>query len=133
MAQLIEWRDDFRTGIAAVDYEHQQLIKTINDLHDDNAVHGDKAAVEAALGDIHSGISAHFALEEKVMRDIAYGGYAQHKAEHEALLDDISAILAQVRRDPDFDYRHGLGERLRQWFGDHFKGTDAKLHRAMAG
>lgn len=129
MAPLIEWRDEFKTGIASVDYEHRNMIVTINDLHGDTAIHRDKPAVESVLGEIHAGISAHFALEEKVMREMGYPAYAAHKSEHEALLDEISAVLAQVRNDPDFDYQDSLRETLRHWFGDHFKNADAKLHR----
>lgn len=125
---LIEWRDEFRTGVASVDHEHQELIAVINDLHDDSAIHRDRAAVEGILGEIHSGISAHFALEEKIMRDMAYAGYAAHKAEHDALLDTIREIMEMVHRDAAFDYRSRLEHQLRHWFGDHFKGADAKLH-----
>ena len=28
---LIEWRDEFNTGVAEVDHEHQELIALIND------------------------------------------------------------------------------------------------------
>lgn len=132
MPQLIEWRDDFRTGIRSVDHEHEELIRTINDLHSNSSSHHDKGAVEAVLGDIHSGISAHFALEEKVMRDMAYGDYAAHKAEHETLLNGIRAIMEQVHADPAFDYRNTLANQLQHWFGDHFKGADAKLHKITA-
>ena len=30
---LLDWRDEFRIGIAEVDHEHQVLIGLINDLH----------------------------------------------------------------------------------------------------
>lgn len=129
MPQLIEWRDEFRTGIRAVDYEHEQLIALINELHDNRSLHGDKAAAEAVLGDILSGITAHFALEERVMRDIGYADLVAHKAEHEALLDSIRLIMEQVHHAPAFDYRAQLQSQLQHWFGDHFKGADAKLHR----
>jgi hemerythrin len=132
MPQLIEWRDEFRTGLQSVDYEHRELIRTINDLHGEAALHADKAAAEAVLGDIHSGISAHFALEEKLMHDMGYRDYAAHKAEHETLLDAIRAIMDQVHADPVFDYRIGLENQLRHWFGHNLLGADAKLHRATA-
>lgn len=130
MQPLIVWRDDFRTGIASVDHEHRELIQAINDLHDDARLHDDKAAVDAVLADIHAGIAAHFALEEKVMRDGGYAGYAAHKAEHESLLDAIRDIMEEVRANPAYHYRDNLQERLRTWFVDHFKGADARFHRA---
>jgi hemerythrin len=30
---LIEWREEYCTGIAGVDFEHQQLIRQINDVY----------------------------------------------------------------------------------------------------
>lgn len=128
MQPLIAWRDDFRTGIASVDHEHRELIQAINDLHG-SPLHDDKAAVDAMLADIHSSIAAHFALEEKVMRDMAYAGYADHKAEHESLLDAIRDLMEAVRADPAYRWQDSLQERLRAWFVDHFKGADSRFHR----
>lgn len=125
---LLEWRDEYKTGMESVDYEHRKLIEAINELHDDTPLHRDKGTVEGVLGDIHAGISAHFALEEKIMRDMAYADYAAHKAEHDHLLDDIREIMEQVHNDPAFAYRERLENQLRHWFGDHFATADAKLH-----
>lgn len=126
---LLEWRDEFATGIPSIDYEHRNLIGLINDLHTRAMRNPDKGPVEDTLGDIHANISAHFALEEKVMRDLDYPQYDSHKAEHEALLDDIRAIMDKVHADREFDYRTSLADCLRDWFGDHFKGADSRLHR----
>ncbi len=128
MPQLIEWRDEFRIGVASVDYEHEQLIRSINDLHGETSLHRDRDAVEGILGDIHADISAHFALEEKLMRESGYSDYAAHKSEHDALLDTIREIMEMVHRDSAFDYRDRLEHQLRHWFGDHFKDADARLH-----
>jgi hemerythrin-like metal-binding protein len=128
MACLIEWRDEFRVGIPSVDYEHEQLIRAINDLHGDEPLHRNRDAVEGILGEIHAGIAAHFALEEKLMRDSGYAAYPAHKSEHDALLDTIREIMEMVHRDRAFDYRDRLQHQLRHWFGDHFKNADAKLH-----
>lgn len=133
MPPLIEWRDEFRVGVTSVDHEHEQLIATINDLHGETSIHSDRAAVEGVLGDIHAGISAHFALEEKLMRDGGYADYSAHKTEHDALLDTIREIMEMVHRDSAFDYRDRLQHQLRHWFGDHFKGADARLHALARG
>ena len=64
---LIEWRNEFCTGVPGVDYEHQELIRQINAIYaliDDKA---DKESVIDGLGDIYGSISAHFALEEQMM------------------------------------------------------------------
>ena len=47
---LLEWRDDFRIGIAEVDHEHQLLIGLINKVH--AALEADRSSerIEEFLG-----------------------------------------------------------------------------------
>ena len=67
---LIEWRDEFSTGDPAVDHEHRELVELINELHG-KLSSGDHSteAVENFLGEIYLKITAHFALEERMMRE----------------------------------------------------------------
>jgi len=125
---LIAWRKDFETGVASIDHEHKQLIETINDVYD--ALESDPSAndVEGMLGDVHALIEAHFALEEQTMREMAYDAYAEHKAEHDDLLEEILDIIDAVADSADFDYGDALGGEVSAWFGDHFASQDRRLH-----
>ncbi|MCX7384773.1 MAG: hemerythrin domain-containing protein [Alphaproteobacteria bacterium] len=125
-APLIVWRDDFNTGIAAVDHEHRELIGLINGIHADLCV--GRTSADALLGHLHDAIAAHFALEERIMRVHAYGGYAPHKEDHERLLDDIRDIMDHHAARPD---QARLGARLAAWFSHHFRTLDADLHRLL--
>jgi len=89
---LIKWRDEFLVGIADVDHEHQELIALINKLHD--AMSGENATITVMdfLGEIYAHVSAHFALEEKIMRKRNYDQYKDHKDDHERLLDELRDI-----------------------------------------
>ena len=125
---LIEWRDEFSVGVASVDLEHRDLIDLINDLH---GVMGEGATQEqviSALGEIFAQISAHFALEEKLMRDTGYVSLAEHKDDHEKLLDEIRDIMDRVEDDGSFEEAR-LSSELESWFTEHFKTHDAKLHQ----
>ncbi len=127
---LIDWRDEYEIGVPAVDHEHRELIGLINRLHDDMLVWDSDVTVSEYLGEIYARISAHFALEERIMRDARYDQYVEHKADHEKLLDDIRDIM------DDYEDRHRyndetLAQRLHGWFGVHFKTHDARLHRKL--
>lgn len=129
---LIDWKDEFAIGIAAVDYEHRELIRMINELHAQLAAPGASAdAVGAFLGEINARISAHFALEEKEMRDRHYDALVEHKRDHERLLDEIRDLMDQYEDDERFDERE-LARRLTDWFAIHFRTHDARLHRSLA-
>jgi hemerythrin len=65
----------------AADHEHHMLIGLINELHGDPVEGQPTLRISAFLGEVHARIAAHFALEEKFMRQRRYGGYAAHKAD----------------------------------------------------
>jgi hemerythrin len=127
---LINWKDEFSVGVAAVDVEHRELIELINSLDADMLEHATQKTVVESLGEIYARISAHFALEEKIMREADYDGYATHKEDHESLLDELLDIIDSVDDSGRYD-RAALSRSLDSWFSDHFRTHDAKLHRRL--
>lgn len=128
---LIEWKEQYSLGVAEVDHEHRELIELINELYASlEQAHSDLAVADF-LGELYARISAHFALEEKIMRDNRYDEYDDHKADHERLLDRI--------RDLMDDYEDGVyvdvgqfGKHLDDWFTEHFRTRDARLHKKIS-
>ena len=124
---LIEWRDEFKIGIEEVDFEHQELIELINDLYSETKKEDSAMAVMDCLEEIFAKISAHFALEEKVMRDLQYDQYEDHKEDHEVLLDSIMNIMDEYANDNRLD-EDEFADRLNDWFVRHFSTKDARMH-----
>jgi hemerythrin len=125
---LLEWRAEFETGIADVDFEHRELIDLINDLHGELGSDAPRDRIGAFLGEVFARISAHFALEESVMRKHDYDQYDDHKREHEQLLDDIRDIMDNFNAGKYLAYDDALATAVSDWFIDHFKTKDARLH-----
>ena len=125
---VLQWRDEFSVGIEEVDHEHKELIELIRNLQQEMQGGMDTDKILDALGEIYAQISAHFALEEKAMRTMNYSAYADHKEDHETLLDDLRDIMDEVEDDGVLDEVQ-LTDDLDRWFSDHFKTHDAKLHR----
>lgn len=128
---LIAWRPEFETGIADVDHEHRELVDLINELHAALEAGASKDEVAKFLGEVFARISAHFALEETIMRKHRYDEYVEHKVDHEKLLDDIRDIMDAHAADAYFDYRDALASAVRDWFVEHFKTKDARLHKKL--
>ncbi|MCC7017757.1 MAG: hemerythrin family protein [Rhodospirillales bacterium] len=129
---LIEWHDEFKTGIPALDYEHREMISLLNRLYIDLAGDGSRENIVAFLGEVYARISAHFALEEAVMRERRYDGLPAHKLDHERLLEDIRELMDTYEGsgdDNDEAFRAEFSRRLKAWFVDHFREQDARLHR----
>ena len=127
---LIEWKDEFSVGVAAVDLEHRELIELINALDTDMQEYATQTTVMETLGEIYARISAHFALEEKIMREAGYDGFVTHKQDHELLLDELLDVIDSVDDAGRYD-RAGLSRDLDRWFSDHFRTHDAKLHQKL--
>jgi len=122
---LLTWNDRYSVGVEAVDHEHRELIDLINALHAAIGT-GEAEDTEAQFGDLLRAIAAHFALEEKLMREHRYSDYGTHKADHEVLLDEIRDMM-----DGDAPSDSELARRLDAWFTRHFATHDAKLHRRL--
>ena len=129
---VLQWREEFSVGIEEVDHEHRELIELIRRLQQDLQAGADADKVIDVLGEIYNQIAAHFALEEKMMRKTHYAAFADHKEDHETLLDDLRDIMDEVEDDGVLDEAQ-LTDDLDRWFSDHFKTHDAKLHHSAHG
>ena len=127
---LLQWEKRYSVGIEAVDHEHRELVDLINRLHEKATMQGSKVAVLGFFGDLYKAVSAHFALEERFMREKRYDQLPQHKGDHERLLDEIRDIMEDYEVNDFFDEKL-LAQRIDAWFSRHFESHDARLHRAL--
>jgi hemerythrin-like metal-binding protein len=127
---LLDWKPAYALGIPSVDAEHRDMIRMINDVYARLREPVDEELVRDVLGEIHAGIAAHFALEERLMREAGWREYGAHKESHEALLDAIRDLMDEFADDPQAG-RSRLQRELADWFGIHFATFDARLHEAF--
>lgn len=126
----IEWREEFSVGNDSIDHEHMHLIEEINQLYMQLSESFDTPTIETLLAELQADISAHFALEELLMREAAYAEYEDHKQDHEDLLDQIDDMIFSFAEDPESG-RELLMNRLSDWFGHHFASFDTRLHHQL--
>jgi hemerythrin len=124
---LLRWKPSYSLGIPSVDLEHREMIEMINGVYASLEDNAGPDRVEAALEDIYAGIAAHFALEERHMREARYEEFADHKDQHEDLLDQIRDMMDEYVENPESG-RENLQKSLSDWFGKHFATFDARLH-----
>lgn len=125
--KYLQWNDKFSVGVASVDHEHRQLIELISDFQRKIGAEDSLELRLDYLGETYAKISAHFALEEKLMRDSQYDRYQDHKSDHEKLLDQLRDIMDATEDDRDID-NNALSTALEAWFSRHFQEMDAHLH-----
>lgn len=126
---VLQWRSEFGVGIRIVDHDHRELISGIRDRQEQLVNCSDPDKLVEILGIIYAEIAAHFAHEEKLMEQMRYPAFADHKEDHETLLDDLREIMVGVEDEGVLDEVQ-LTDDLDRWFSDHFRTHDAKLHGA---
>lgn len=124
---LLTWQPEFSVGVEAVDFEHREMIDLINRLYEEMEGKKDADSIERFLGDIHATISAHFALEERMMRRANYPEYEAHKNDHEDLLDQVRDLMDIFVASPEKGVLL-LQKQMSVWFESHFSTFDARLH-----
>ena len=129
MAEIL-WRDAFSVGDPAVDHEHRELIALVNAAARRIRAGAPPADIDAAFGDLLTAVSGHFAHEERQMQRAGYDALAEHKADHERLIDRLRDLMDEAHQAPD-TASEALVAALSQWFEGHFATHDARLHGAL--
>lgn len=124
---LLDWKEEYLLGIDFIDFEHRDLFERINDLCAKCVAHGGSADVEDCMGRLHARLAAHFALEEKAMREMKNPYYEGHKAEHERFLDEITGAMMEFGEGTDQDEIMVFAERVRGWIVNHITTYDRQL------
>ncbi len=127
---LLQWKDEYATGIDEVDEEHRDLIDVINRLHELLLADDARMTVPAFFSRLLEGVSAHFALEERIMGESRYADLAAHREDHERLLGEIRDVREAFGHAEEVD-SVDLAMRLEPWFRHHFATHDLRLHSTL--
>lgn len=128
--KYLQWRKEFSIGVDSVDFEHQELMDIINMIYAELDNRRDAEQIKQTMGEVHTEISAHFALEERIMRQARYDEFDTHKNDHENLLDQIRTMMDAIENDTEHAL-DVLSEALADWFSRHFVTFDARLHSRL--
>ncbi len=125
MKDLI-WGETLSVDVDEIDEDHRRLVELFNILN--HAVEeGDSTDyVETVLDELISGTVWHFRHEERLMLKYGYGGMAEHKAEHQDLIESAKGLQQKYLQGgrrlsrEDIDY-------LEHWLTGHILSADKDL------
>ncbi|MEA4858669.1 MAG: bacteriohemerythrin [Solidesulfovibrio sp.] len=124
---MISWDSCLSVGVTEIDEQHQAIIGLINDL-EAKQDSDDPAVVTAALRFLRDYLERHFALEEKLMADIAYPHREHHLATHEQFVNHV--IFFEIEKEFGLVTRQMVEDLLgflMEWFVRHIASEDRAL------
>ncbi len=123
--RFVVWKDEYSVGIQTIDDDHRKLLDLINRLQ--MAVHynNGESFEREAMKELIDYTKYHFSREENFMEECDYPGFAEHKKEHELMVEQLNGMLTRYE---------GLGpaviekvaDFLQEWLIQHIYGSDQK-------
>lgn len=125
----LHWISGYETGIASIDHDHRRLMEMLNHICDLSLRGAEAAVVSDAMAEFHTLATAHFALEEKIMRDENHPDLHERRTTHYRLLDQVQEIMDGYE-DQAYKPVERVPEMLREWLLEAMA-IDVKLFAAI--
>lgn len=125
MKDLI-WDNTLSVEVREIDDDHRKLVELFNMLNHSVAEGDVPDYIEAVLEELICCTVWHFRHEERLMLKYAYQGMAEHKAEHQQLIESARA-LQQKFLEQGKSVSHEEIEFLEHWLTGHILGVDMEL------
>ncbi len=134
---LIEWSDNLKVGIPAMDAEHRRLVALTNDFLVAAREGTEPARLDKILAELIEQTRRHFIEEETLMDRVSYPHLAAHRVEHERLLTEARLLLERFvaldRGTADFSaLTLETARYLQRWLVDHIVADDKPYRPYLA-
>jgi hemerythrin-like metal-binding protein len=125
MKELI-WDRTLSVDVPEIDEDHRRLVDLFNILNRSVAEGDEKNYTEAVMEELISCTVWHFRHEERLMLKYGYGGFQEHKSEHEDLVASAKALQKKLLQAGQAVSSEDI-EFLEHWLTGHILGTDMDL------
>ena len=126
MTRLLKmnWKNEYATGIHNIDDQHQTILEFVTRVERISAGRTRPEAVRPLILRARELVESHFAVEESLMRLVAYSDSNAHRAEHKEILDHMANLEVQVLRN---NAQHKLAPLVRRLLFGHVVGSDKRF------
>ncbi|HLD22798.1 MAG TPA: hemerythrin family protein [Sulfuricurvum sp.] len=118
MVNGLEWSEEYRLGIAAIDEQHQRLFDIVGRITALDSATSTKEELRAILGELSSYMREHFNDEEAYMSRIGFPEFEYHRKLHTEIIEFVNAsvtnspTLAMIRTKLKFIIKKALIDHI---------------------
>lgn len=125
-----EFSDEYKTGIAIIDGEHQTLFEITGRVYDilkAGATEKDSESIIEILRELRQYTAEHFSDEEEYMKSVNYDGLDAQIRAHKTFIAELDSVdEKEIRKNPQ-EYVKSLIEFLLGWLINHILKVDMKI------
>lgn len=121
---LMHFSEKMIGGVAEIDGQHRGLIDIINELYEIALKRKGQRTLEEVFEALDVYAKSHFESEETLLAKHGYPRLADHKMQHDAMLQAISDYRKRPREGQEFLVALDLLHYLKQWLSQHMMGAD---------
>ncbi len=125
MDNFITWNSSYEVGIYSVDAQHKHLVDLTNQLY--RACTGEQYALanefRSVMKELVDYVMFHFKDEERIMQEVNYPDFKEHKQKHEQFVKEILTAVNDFKEGQKF-VPDNFAFFLRDWLFNHILMTD---------
>jgi len=127
--EIFPWNDNFVTGIATIDEQHQELVRLINLLASHVAYQSGTPEIEAVFEQLKKYADYHFRTEEAIWQKYLKGDdwFEEHQQVHEGFLGDVLGIKEKDSEQPLDVVLEDILSFLTHWLAFHILDSDKRM------
>lgn len=123
---FVEFTEEEKVNIEAIDKQHRNIAVIINKVHSD-FIAGNRAPIIDHLKLLIDEIEKHFETEEVYMKQYHFPGYISHKLEHDRFYNQWVTRFEKIRSDDKTMVDMEQIDGLKRWFFNHLHLSDKKV------
>lgn len=101
LRQLISWGEHLKVDQPSIDAQHEEIFKIALEAADLWRNRGGLEQSRAIAGKLYKALEGHFRYEERQLEEVGYPKLAEHRAEHQAMLEELQAIRDRFEKMAD--------------------------------
>ena len=130
----IEWRESLSVGVPEIDEQHRELLRHFNALLKACEESRGMGELNRLIGFLDEYVVQHFSDEERIQRLRNYGGYLEHRREHESFVARLTALKREIAEGGvAIHHVTETNNLLLKWLINHISKVDRQLGVFLRG
>ena len=131
--QQIAWDEKMSVGVQALDEDHRQLVRMVNELYESILAEDAGGVLQSVLDRLTLYTVEHFRREEELFLRYGYPEAEAHANEHARLIAQVEKARKNFGSGGNAVLSLELINFLRQWLLSHIQGVDKKYGPFLNG